>query len=266
MAPLDIIKSSFGLIRQNALSIAVLCLPVLLVEMLLRQLIRSQLGDDTAWAWSALINTGVIPLYAAFVILTLEARSRDEQLGKAELLSIALRRWPYLAALSALNELLYILGDLPFMGEHEWRQLMFNTFDYLPTQFWQTVRYLPYPFAIWLMIRLTLCHCLVLLRGRNCVAAIRESFLMMKGEFWRVVGCILWVFIPYLLATYFIMLQWPGLYVSLLHEDILAPQHGAAPSMIMLWSESFVLKILVVVVSFRLFTLIAGTQTRMPYR
>ncbi|SFB02063.1 hypothetical protein SAMN03159488_01481 [Pseudomonas sp. NFIX10] len=80
------------------------------------------------------------------------------------------------------------------------------------------------------------------------------------------VGCSLWVLIAYLLVTFFTMLQWPGLYVSLLHEDILASQHGAAPSMIMLWREGFVLKILVVVVPFRLFTLIAGTQTRMPYR
>ncbi|GFM81356.1 hypothetical protein PSCICN_20480 [Pseudomonas cichorii] len=266
MAPLSIIKSSLDLIRQNALSLAVLCLPLLLVEMLSRHLIRSQLGIDIPWAWNALVNTIFIPFYAAFVILTLEARSRNEQLGKAELLSIALRRWPFLAALSALNELLYTFGDLPFMGEHEWKQLMFHTFDYVPTQFWETVRYLPFPFALWLMIRLTLSQCLVMLRGRNCIAAIRESFLMMKGEFWRVVGCILWVYIPYLLFTFIIMQLWPGLYVSLLHDGVLTSGHGAPPSMVILWSESFVLKILVVVVSFRLFTLIAGTQTRMPYR
>ncbi|MET0124400.1 MAG: hypothetical protein ABW209_02740 [Pseudomonas caspiana] len=266
MAPLDIIKSSFGLLWKNAGSIAVLCLPLLVLEMCVKNIIRSQLGIESPWVWDALVNPIITPFYAAVVILTLEARSREERLTKAEVLSIALRRWPHLVVLSVLAELLYLLRDLPFMGKEEWQRLMFHNVDYVPAQFWETVEFLMFPFVFWLTIKLILSQCLVMLRGLNSVGAIRESFRMTKGQGWKILGCILWIHIPYMLITHSIALMSPDLYIRFMQDILVAPEHGVTTSMIILWSQAFIWKILMVVVSYRLFTVIAGTQTRMPYR
>ncbi|WP_407315370.1 hypothetical protein [Pseudomonas sp. nanlin1] len=266
MAPLDIIKSSLGLLWKNAGRIAVLCLPLLALEMYVKNIIRSQFGVGSPWVWDALVNPVFTPFYAAVVILTFEARSRGDRLTQAEVLSIALRRWPHLAVLAVLAELLYLLRDLPFMGKEQWQQLMFQTADYVPAQLWETVEFLTFPFVLWLTIKLILSQCLVMLRGRNSLGAIRESFRMSKGEGWYILGCFLWIYIPYVLITHSIAFVAPDLYISFMQDILVAPEHGVTASMIILWSQAFIWKILLTAVSFRLFTDIAGTQTRMPYR
>ncbi|MNH31629.1 hypothetical protein D3C79_920110 [compost metagenome] len=80
---------------------------------------------------------------------------------------MALRLWPSFALMVMLSSLLIMAGAALFI---------------LP--------------GIWVMINLVFAEYLLVLRGLPPLAAMRESFQMTTGNFWRILTCILGVLAP----------------------------------------------------------------------
>ncbi len=114
-----------------------------------------------------IIGLLVYPLYTAALILFLDARSRGEAPRTRDLLATALTLWPRFALLTALNTLLILVG--------------------------LSLYFLP---GLWLMVTLAFSEYLLVLRGLTPLAAMKESLNMSRGNFWRVLLCILCVMGP----------------------------------------------------------------------
>jgi uncharacterized membrane protein len=109
----------------------------------------------------------VYPLYTAALILFLDARSRGEAPRTRDLLATALTLWPRFALLTALNTLLILVG--------------------------LSLYFLP---GLWLMVTLAFSEYLLVLRGLTPLAAMKESLNLSRGNFWRILLCILAVMGP----------------------------------------------------------------------
>lgn len=193
MNPLKILTASFRLLLRNAGSIAVLCVPLLVIEMFIRYVSRSQLGIDYDWAWQAVIGTVIPPLYTGLLLLILDARSRNESLATAGLLSRVLRLWPALAVLSALDQLLIIVAMVVFIPSD-------ISVEVISPGKWAALKWAVFFLALWMMVRLMFNQCLVLLRGLPIAAAIRESIIMSRGQTGQVVACLAVLLSPVLLV------------------------------------------------------------------
>lgn len=168
MNPLSVLQDSLYFFSRHWLSIAKLCLPLVILETLLGQMLYDHLGKQTSTlAWIVLLGLVFYPLYSGALILYLDARSQGEEPRKRDLLATSLRLWPSFALLVIICMLLIVAGF--------------------------SLLVLP---GIWIMVNLVFAEYLLVLRGLQPLAAIRQSFVLCKGHFWQILVCIIGVMIP----------------------------------------------------------------------
>ena len=167
MNPLDVLRDSLYFFKRNLGQIVQLCLPLVMLEALLQQVVDHSTEPDSFPGISVIVGLLVYPLYTAALILFLDARSRGESPRNRDLLAMAASLWPRFALLTALNTVLILLG--------------------------LSLYFLP---GIYLMVTLAFGEYLLVLRGLAPLAAMKESLRMTQGHFLRILLCILCVMGP----------------------------------------------------------------------
>ncbi|ROM68773.1 hypothetical protein BK653_15420 [Pseudomonas brassicacearum] len=214
MNPFDVLRDSLYFFKRHLGRIAQLCLPLVILEALLQQGLDSAIGPEGFPGYSLIVGLLVYPLYTVALILFLDARSRGESPPARDLLATALTLWPRFALLTALNTLLILVGI--------------------------SLYFLP---GLWLMVALGFSEYLLVLRGLTPLAAMKESLRMTRGNFWRILLCILCVMGPLWLLK--------GASVS-----VYPPPQNPLLSLLIESIHSF-LQLFTSVVLFRMFMLIA---------
>lgn len=191
MNPLSVLQDSLYFFRRHLLSIAKLCLPLIIIETLLAQLLYAQFGNQSrTLAYGMLLGLVFYPLYSGALILYLDARSQGEEPRKRDLLATSLRLWPSFALLMIVCLLLIVAGCALFI---------------LP--------------GIWVMVNLVFAEYLLVLRGLQPLPAMRQSFVLCKGHFWQILVCMVVAMIPLWLvdaATRSLMGETPEPWLELL--------------------------------------------------
>lgn len=161
------LRDAWFFFSHNLLSIARLCLPLVVFEALVQQQVAALVGDDTLAAYRLLVGLLFYPLYTGALILFLDARSNGQSPRLRDLLAASLSLWPRLAMLAGLSTLAIMLGASLFV---------------LP--------------GLWLMIKLAFAEYLLVLRGLPPLQALHESFEQTSGYFWPILLCIVAVMVP----------------------------------------------------------------------
>jgi hypothetical protein len=164
---LSVLRDAWYFFTHNLATIARLCLPLIVLEGLLLQLVSGLVGAESATPWRLLTGLLFYPLYSAALILFLDARCRGLQPRTRDLLAAGLRLWPRFALLATLSTVAILLGASLFV---------------LP--------------GLWFMVKLAFAEYLLVLRGLNPLQALHASFEMSNGYFWPMLGCILIVMLP----------------------------------------------------------------------
>ncbi|MER8124576.1 hypothetical protein ABS198_20060, partial [Acinetobacter baumannii] len=73
-----------------------LCLPLVVLEAVLTQVLYRQLGEQASPAYGMLIYVLCYPLYSAALILYLDTRSNGQAIAKRDLFARAVQLWPAL--------------------------------------------------------------------------------------------------------------------------------------------------------------------------
>ncbi|MCT8166036.1 MULTISPECIES: YciC family protein [unclassified Pseudomonas] len=180
MNPLSILRDSFNFFSRHLTPIITLCLPLIVLESLLAQLLQGQLSDRAAMAAATLVGLALYPLYNAALILYLDTRSNGQDIAKRDLLARAAQLWAPLVLLLVISFLLILAG----------------------------LALLIIP-GIWIMINLVFAEYLVVLRGLPVVQAMRESARMTTGHFLRILVCLLAVLAPLWLIDALLMTLFP---------------------------------------------------------
>ncbi|CAO3302329.1 MULTISPECIES: YciC family protein [unclassified Pseudomonas] len=180
MNPLSVLRDSLYFFRRHLPNILQLCLPLVVVEALLTQLLDRQLGDQASPAYGMLVSLLFYPLYSAALILYLDTRSNGQEIAKRDLFARALQLWPQLALLILISSLLIMAGLALFI----------------------------FP-GVWIMINLVFAEYLLVLRGRPVVQAMRESASMTTGHFMRITICVLGVLAPIWLIDGLLLMAFP---------------------------------------------------------
>ncbi|UZE23027.1 hypothetical protein LOY67_23950 [Pseudomonas sp. B21-056] len=167
MNPFDVLRDSLYFFKRHLGRIAQLCLPLVILEAVLQQAVDSAVGPDGFPGYSVIVGLLVYPVYTAALILFLDARSRGESPHIRDLLAASLTLWPRFALLTALNTLLILLGISLYI---------------LP--------------GLWLMVTLAFSEYLLVLRGLAPLSAMKESLRMSRGQFGRILLCIMGVMGP----------------------------------------------------------------------
>ncbi len=110
MTPFTVLRDSFYFFRRNLGRIAQLCLPLVVLETVLQQLLDNAIGPDAPPIYDLLAGLVVYPLYTAALILFLDARTRGEAPSNRVLLAAALTLWPRMALLAATTTVAIVLG------------------------------------------------------------------------------------------------------------------------------------------------------------
>lgn len=182
MNVLSILRDAWFFYSRNLLSIARLCLPLILLESLARLAIDHLFGKGAMPAQELLIGLVFYPLYIAALILFLDARSRGHAPPLREVMRRALPLWPSMAVLAGLGTLLIMLGASLFV---------------LP--------------GLWIMVKIAFAEYLLVMRSLSPLAALKESFLQTRGHFLLILGCILVVLVPLWLLEAWVAAQfWAG--------------------------------------------------------
>lgn len=213
MNPLTIVQDSLYFFRRNVASILALCLPLVILEALTRQMLSGATDTEGSTSWQLLIGLLFYPLYTGALILFMSARTRGETPAKRDLLATTLRMWPTFAVLTALSTLLIMAGLSLFI---------------LP--------------GVWVMIKLVFAEYLLVLHGLGPLEAMRQSFRMTQGHMMRILGCVLFVYIPL------------GVLEGLSYYVL--PDQQSPPLSLAVDSISSFLQLFISVVMFRLFMLI----------
>ena len=187
MNPLTVLRDSFYFFQRNLGAIVQLCLPLVILEAVLQQVLDRTLGPQAFTGYSMIVGLLVYPLYTAALILVLDARSRGESPRTAAVLAMALTLWPRYALLTAMSTLLILLG--------------------------LSLYFLP---GLWLMVTLAFAEYLLVLRGMPALAAMKESFRLTRGHFLRILVCLLCVMTPLWLLKGASVAAWPDLQNPLL--------------------------------------------------
>lgn len=167
MNAFEVLRDSLFFFKRHLVSIVQLCLPLVIVEAFLQQVVDRASGPESFAASSIIVGLVIYPLYTAALILFLDARSRGESPRNRDLLAMAATLWPRFALLTALNTLLILLGI--------------------------SLYFLP---GLILMVMLAFGEYLLVLRGLNPLHAMKESLRLSRGHFWRILLCILCVMTP----------------------------------------------------------------------
>ncbi|AWT08845.1 hypothetical protein DM292_00705 [Stutzerimonas frequens] len=167
MNVLAILRDAWFFYSRHFLTIVRLCLPLILLESLTRLALDHWLGDNAPPALDLLVGLIFYPLYVGALILFLDARSRGHDPALGAVYARALPLWPALAVLSGLGTLLILLGASLFV---------------LP--------------GIWVMVKIAFADYLLVLRGLTPLAALKQSFLLTRGHFLLILGCVMTVLLP----------------------------------------------------------------------
>ncbi|MGN4052140.1 YciC family protein [Pseudomonas sp. SM4] len=167
MNALEVLRDSLYFFKRHLGSIVQLCLPLVIFEALLQQVVDHNTDPDSFSSVSVVVGLLVYPLYTAALILFLDARTRGESPRTLDLLAMSARLWPRFALLTALNTLLILLG--------------------------LSLYFLP---GLILMVMLAFGEYLLVLRGLAPLQAMKESLRLTRGHFWRILLCILCVMTP----------------------------------------------------------------------
>lgn len=167
MNPLSVLRDSLYFSRRNLWAIAQLCLPLLVLESLGRQLVAHLVGPDGSPVFDVMVGLLFYPLYTGALILFLDARSNGDAPRHRDLLAVALRIWPPYALLAAISTLLIMLG--------------------------MSLYVLP---GLWVMVKLAFAEYLLVLHGLTPLAAIKQSLELSRGRFWPILACVLTALVP----------------------------------------------------------------------
>ncbi|TWC36334.1 uncharacterized protein UPF0259 [Pseudomonas sp. SJZ079] len=167
MNPLHVLRDAWFFFSGNLLSIARLCLPLLVLEALTQQQVIVLFGIEAAAAYGILVGLLFYPLYTGALILFLDARSNGQSPRLRDLLAASLNLWPRFALLAGISTVAIMLGASLFV---------------LP--------------GLWMMIKLAFAEYLLVLRGMTPVKALHESFELTSGYFWPILFCVLAVMVP----------------------------------------------------------------------
>lgn len=167
MNPFPIIRDAWYFFSHNLGAIARLCLPMILLEALAQTVLLNNGGEQTPAAYSLLISLLFYPLYTGALIVFMAARSGGQTPATANVVALTLRLWPRFAVLTALTNLLFMLGA---------------QFLLLP--------------ALYVMVKLAFSEYLLVLRQASPLASMRDSFMQTNGHFLRILLCILVVVLP----------------------------------------------------------------------
>ncbi|MFJ4248787.1 Uncharacterised protein family (UPF0259) [Pseudomonas helmanticensis] len=167
MNAFEVLRDSLYFFKRHLVSIVQLCLPLVIFEAVLLQLVDQNSDPDSFSSVSVVVGLLVYPLYTAALILFLDARTRGESPRTLDLLAMSARLWPRFALLTALNTLLILLG--------------------------LSLYFLP---GLMLMVMLAFGEYLLVLRGLGPLQAMKESLRLTRGHFWRILLCILCVMTP----------------------------------------------------------------------
>ena len=167
MNAFHVLRDAWFFFSHNLPAIVRLCLPLVVLEAVVQQFVRAQVGIEAAAAYGILVGLLFYPLYTAALILFLDARSRGEAPANRDLLAASLRLWPGFALLAGLSTLAIMLGASLFV---------------LP--------------GLWIMIKLAFAEYLLVLRGLSPIKALHESFELTSGYFWQILSCVLCVMLP----------------------------------------------------------------------
>lgn len=182
MNPLRVLREAAYFYRHHFVTIARLCLPLLLLEQGCDWMLQEQFGQWPAGASQLLMGVLFYPLYSAMLILFLDARSRGEPEPTASLLfGKALQLWPTFALLSAINSSLIMLG----LG----------------------LLLIP---GLVIVVLLAFSEYLLVLRGYEPLRAIRGSLRRMRGQFWSLAACIYAPLLPLWLLDAWLAEQFAG--------------------------------------------------------
>ena len=214
MNPLTVIRDSLYFFQRNLSQIVMLCLPLVILEAVLQHIVDNAVGPDASPGYGLIVGLLLYPVYTAALILFLDARSRGESPRNRDLLALAINLWPRFALLSAISTLLIVLGLSMF---------------FIP--------------GIFLTVVLAFSEYRLVLRGDAPLAAMKSSFTLSRGHFWRIFVCILAVLGPLMLLKEFS-------YSLFVKED------NMLFSLVLDSANSF-LQLFVSVVLFRLFMLIS---------
>jgi hypothetical protein len=193
MNPFNLLRDTWFFFSRNLLAIALLCLPLVLLENLAQQALRGWFAGPNGMAYGLLAGLLCYPLYSAALILLADARSRGLQPRTLDLLAAALRLWPSFALLAGLSTLLIMLGASLFV---------------LP--------------ALWVMVKLAFAEYLLVLRNLSPLAAMRESMRLTQGYFALIAACLLAVMAPLWLLDWWLYQQLgeqPNAWLSLLIDS-----------------------------------------------
>jgi len=214
MNPLTVLRDSLYFFQRNLSQIVTLCLPLVILEAVLQHIVDNAVGPDASAGYGLVVGLLLYPLYTAALILFLDARSRGESPRNRDLLASAVNLWPKFALLSAISTLLIVLGLSMF---------------FVP--------------GIFLTVVLAFSEYRLVLRGEAPLAAMKSSFTLSRGHFWRIFVCILAVLGPLMLLKEF-------------SYSLFAKDDNTLLSLALDSANSF-LQLFVSVVLFRLFMLIS---------
>lgn len=167
MNPLPILRDAWFFFSHNLAAIARLCVPMLVLEAICQMLLSAQLGEQANPAYGILLGIAFYPLYAAPLILFLQARSEGQPVDGRELFSAALRLWPGFALLVGLSTLAIMLG----------------------------VSLLVLP-GIWVMVKVAFAELFLVLRRQPPLQALQSSFTLSNDRFWPLLACMASVLVP----------------------------------------------------------------------
>ncbi|MEN4828063.1 YciC family protein [Pseudomonas sp. P39-UII1] len=180
MNPLSVLRDSLHFFRHHLTSIIALCLPLVVLEALLTQLLNRQMADQASPAYGMLVSLLFYPLYSAALILYLDTRSNGQDISRRDLFARAVQLWPQLALLLLISSLLIMAG----------------------------LALLIVP-GVWIMINLVFAEYLLVLRGLPVVQAMRESARMTTGHFMRILICVVSVLAPIWLIEGLLLMAFP---------------------------------------------------------
>ncbi|SDH27970.1 Uncharacterised protein family (UPF0259) [Pseudomonas benzenivorans] len=167
MNALHVLRDAWFFFSHNLPTIVRLCLPLVVLEALVQQLVIARVGVESAAVYGILVGLLFYPLYTGALILFLDARSNGETPRVRNLLAASLSLWPRFALLAGISTLAIMLGASLFV---------------LP--------------GLWIMIKLAFAEYLLVLRGLSPLRALHESFELTSGYFWQILLCMLCVMLP----------------------------------------------------------------------
>lgn len=176
MNPLNVVRESWFFLRQHRVPIAMLCLPLIVLEAVARQLLLSQYPEVNSVLRSVLPTLVLYPLYTVLLLQYVDAHSGIEEFHPTprQLWYTALQLWSRMALLYAVENLLAQLGMMLLI---------------LP--------------GIYVMVRLAFAEYFLVLYRFKPLQAMQASVALTAGRFWPTLGCLLIPSVPALLVASF---------------------------------------------------------------